>query len=246
VTSPFALTAASLLQGCLPEPTWGDVVTLNLNLAKLLVIYTPLIYVFIPPPWRLIDLSDSAFANSGKYSQNGFMVLLCTAHEDKICGAFCLLDFRSNKSKRVATSTLHAEALACIFGLESSTFVQSFLLELSKPNIPTLELLEPHADMIKKVAITDCHDLYAVLIAPAQSTSPSKHLSLYVAAIREFRTLNRIEAFVWLDTRDMAANSLTKLGDDKTVEHTELLPLLQSFVWQVKHPFIWGTTWSTE
>jgi hypothetical protein len=115
VTSPFALTAASLLQSCLPEPTWGDVVILNLNLAKLLVIYTPLLYVFIPPPWRLINLSDSAFANSGKYSQNGFMVLLCTAHEDKICGVFCLLDFRSSKSKRVATSTLHAEALACIF-----------------------------------------------------------------------------------------------------------------------------------
>ena len=91
------------------------------------------------------------------------------------------------------------------------------------------------------VVVTDCNDIHSVLVAPAQTTLASKHLSLYVAAIREFKALNRVKSFVWLDTRDMAANSMTKLGKDQTVDSTEILPLLRTFSWTPRQPLTWQT-----
>ena len=162
-------------------------------------------------------------------------------YKTKFLGNTIKLDFKSNKSKRVATSTFHAEALACIFGLESTTFVQTFLLELARPDIATLDLLEPQEGVVPIVVVTDCNDLHSVLVAPAQTTLASKHLSLYVAAIREFKALNRVKSFVWIDTRDMAANSMTKLGKDQTVDSTEILPLLRTFSWTPRQPLTWQT-----
>ena len=192
VTSPLALTAASLLQSCLPEPTYGDIVILSANLQKLKDVYVPLQYHPIPPPWRLISASDSAFANSGQYSQNGFVVLICEDSDDQLCGRFVLLDYKSNKSKRVATSTMHAESLSCIFGLETATFIQTQLLEISRPGLSAINLLAPETyadDLIKIVTCCDCHDVHAACIAPAQPTASNKHLVLYLAAIRELKAL---------------------------------------------------------
>ena len=205
VTSPPALASASLLQGCLPNPTWGDVSKLNNCLEGLRTIYCPLIYQYIAPPWRLLSVSDSSFGNMGKYSQGGFVILLCSATKDALCNIFCLIDFKSNKSKRVATSTLHAEALACIASVENATFVQTYYLELHNPSVTALQLLHPEkfAELIPIVTVSDCTDLHASLIAPAVTSSPNKHLGLYVAALREFRSIGRIEANVWIDTRDM-------------------------------------------
>jgi hypothetical protein len=247
VTSPIALASASLLQGFLPSPTWGDLVKLNTNLEQLKANYCPLQYKKIPEPHRLVMAGDSSFGNSGKYSQNGYVTLLCSANDDTLVGALCLLDFKSNKSKRVATSTLHAEALAKINGLESTTYIQSYLLELCKPNLTAMQLLspEPHSELLPIVSVTDCNDLHDTLIAPAQPTSSNKHLSLYLAAIREFRSTGRVQAFVWADTRDMVSNSLTKLKEDGTAE-LEILPILQNAFWNLKHPYKWNTTWCTE
>ena len=247
VTSSLALTSASLLQGCLPTPTWGDVVKLNTNLAQLKEVYTPLIYQFIPPPHRLLSVGDSSFANSGKYSQNGFITVLCNASEQHLAGAICLLDFKSNKSKRVATSTLHAEALASINGLESTTHLQSYFLELQKPGLSAMDLLAPetHSELIPIVAVTDCNDLHDSLIAPVQPTSSNKHLALYIAAIREFKATGRVQAFSWIDTRDMVANSLTKLKEDGTAE-LEINAVLSTATWNLAHAYKWNSTWCAE
>lgn len=248
VTSPFAITAASILQGCLPKPTWGDIVKLNSNLQQLREIYTPLVYRRIPGPHRLISVGDSSFANSGKYSQGGFLTLLCQENDSKLCGPFCLLDFKSNKSKRVATSTMHAEALAMINGLETSTYIQSYLLEVAKPGLTAMNLLSPESfpEMIQIVSVTDCEDLYSSVTAPAQASCANKHLALYIAAIREMKASKRIKAFAWADTRDLVANALTKLQDSGLCETAELLPALKIFDWKLKHPYQWDTVWCTE
>ena len=114
--------------------------------------------------------------------------MLCSADDKELCGNFCLLDFKSNKSKRVATSTLHAEALGSINGLEVTTYLQSYLLELSKSNLTAMQLLTPenNAELLPIIAVTDCNDLQDTLIAPAQPASSTKHLALYIAAIRVF------------------------------------------------------------
>ena len=247
VTSPFALASASLLQGCLPLPTWGDLVKLNTNLAELKSTYCPLQYHPLAEPLRILSVTDSSFANSGKYSQNGYLSMLCSVNDSELCGNFVLLDFKSNKSKRVATSTLHAEALGSIAGLESNTYLQSYLLELKQANLTAMQLLTPehHKDLVPIIAITDCNDLQDTLIAPAQPASSTKHLALYIAAIREYCATGRVQAFVWIDTRDMLANSLTKLKEDGTTE-AELRPSLKTFVWKLKHAYKWNHTWCAE
>ena len=176
------------------------------------------------------------------------MTLLCQKRDDALCGPFCLVDFKSNKSKRVATSTMHAEALAKIPGLETSSYVQSYLLEMTKPNLNAMSLLNPeqHDEMIQIVSVTDCEDLYASLVAPAQASCANKHLSLYLAAIREMRSSKRVQSFVWADTRDLVANALTKLQETGLCETAELLPALKSFVWKLNHPYKWDTVWCTE
>jgi hypothetical protein len=247
VTSPFALTSASLLQGCLPKPLWADIVKLNHNLAELKKTYCPLQYQYIAPPLRLLTVTDSSFGNAGKYSQNGFLTLVCNHAESRLCESFNLIDFKSNKSKRVATSTLHAEALAAINGLESTTYLQSYFLELDKPGITAMQLLAPesHPELLPIVSATDCNDLYETLIAPAQPAATTKHLALYIAALREFRSTGRIRAYVWIDTRDMIANSLTKLKEDGSNE-IELLSVLQNFKWSLNHAYKWNGQWCSE
>jgi hypothetical protein len=182
----------------------------------------------------------------GKYSQGGFVILLCSAKQDALCNVFVLIDFKSNKSKRVATSTLHAEALACIASVENATFVQTYFLELHTPSVTTLQLLSPEKyELIPIVTVSDCADLHSSLIAPAISSLPNKHLGLYIAALREFRTLGRIEANVWCDTRDMLSNSLTKIKEDGSTE-PEINHVLKTGSWQLKHPYQWNNTWCSE
>ena len=142
---------------------------------------------------------------------------------------------------------MHAEALAAINGLESTTYLQSYFLELDKPGITTMQLLAPesHPELLPIISATDCNDLYETLIAPAQPAATTKHLALYIAALREFRNTGRIRAYVWIDTRDMIANSLTKLKEDGSNE-IELLSVLQTFKWSLNHAYKWNGQWCSE
>ena len=245
VTSPQALSSASLLQGALPLPTYDDVNKLNTNLAQLIATYKPLLYKVIPKPWRILDLGDSAFANSNKYSQNGFLLFVTNASANELCGQFAMLDFKSGKSKRVATSTMHAEALSAVSGIESATFLQTYLLEIEVPGLSSLQLLEPekHPQLIPIVLAPDCNDLYDVLSSAAQAGISNKHLALYVAALREFRSVGRVQSFVWIDTRDMLANGLTKMLESGEVPLEDLDYFLETTVWNPKHAYQWNRMW---
>ena len=143
---------------------------------------------------------------------------------------------------------MHAEALAMINGLETSTYIQSYLLEVAKPGLTAMNLLSPESfpEMIQIVSVTDCEDLYSSVTAPAQASCANKHLALYIAAIREMKASKRIKAFAWADTRDLVANALTKLQDSGLCETAELLPALKIFDWKLKHPYQWDTVWCTE
>ena len=248
VTDPKAMTSASLLQGCLPLPSWRDVHKLNANLEGLRKSYVPLRYIKLTGPQKLLNVGDSSFANSEKYSQGGHLNIICEDNASYLCGRFMLLDFKSNKSKRVATSTMHAEALAKLGGLESCTFIQSFLLELSKPQLSATQLLEPekHEEMLAICSVTDCDDLFATINNAAAPSPSNKHLSLYLTCIREFRALKRVSQFAWIDTRDMCANCLTKLSESGQAYDDGLRQMLLTNSWQLQHAYRRGDLWVSE
>jgi hypothetical protein len=88
--------------------------------------------------------------------------------------------------------------------------------------------------LVPIAAATDCNDLHDVLMAPAQAQSGSMHLMLYIASLKEYRALSRVQAYVWLDTRDMLANALTKLEPDGSANLDELGPALTNFVCSIR------------
>ena len=247
VTYPWALASASMLQGCLPSPTFGDITKLNNNVLQLKQEYLPLIYQRLRSPLRLVSVGDSSFANSDRYSQQGYMILLASEKDTPITGTFTVLDFRSNKSKRVATSTMHAEALAKLNGLESALFIQSYFLELQELCTSPLTLLSPEPEkLIKILSLTDCHDLHESLVAPAQPNCSNKHLNVYMSAIRELKSSGRVQSFLWIDTRDMLVNGLTKLKEDGMVNLDEVKDVWKTFQWKLHQSFRWQRTWCTE
>ena len=136
-----------------------------------------------------------------------------------------------------------------IGNLESSTFVQSYMLELARPELTGIQLLEPqnYEEMVGITQCTDCNDLYDTVSAAAQPPSgASKHLQLYIAAIREYKSLGRLRHLCWIDTRDMVANCLTKIEVSGEVPLEKLNIIIRDGSWTLSHPYQWDKVWCYE
>ena len=241
VTHGGALAAASLLQNALPTPTIGDLLKVNAFLEQLTADYQPLVYKKLKEPLRFVEISDSSLGNVAKYSQGAHMIVLAHDSEDQICNEFNMLSFRSNKSKRVASSSMHAEALSATNGVEECLFLQTWWLELTNPNLSVWDLL--HADstqLLPIISCTDCNDLYEVLISPAFPLPSNRALTLYLSALREQKQIGRVKAWVWVDTRDCLANGMTKLEDDGTLPLAEITDALKRRYWEPAYAYRWN------
>ena len=244
VTYAPSLAAASLFQGFLPSPTWEHCKMLNEALKQIQSEYTPLMYRSdLQGPFRLVVVSDSSLGNSSKYSQGGFFVLLATQTDSLICGACHTLAFKSGKSKRVASSTEHAEVLALLSGVEEALFLQTWMYEVANPYISSLQLLHVSGqEHMQIVSVTDCLDVLESLTKTAVPTPVNRALTLYLHALRELFQLKFVEAYAWCDTRDNIANSLTKIKPDGTLDLGDLKEFYQCGGWEPKQPFRWHSS----
>jgi hypothetical protein len=209
ITSPIAQAMASMMQGGLPVPTIRQLKMLNLALAQLLKHYVPLVFKFgfSLPKSKLLIFSDSSLGNSGgKYSQGGYLIFLCTDDPNDLCSHLMLTCHRSAKSKRVANSTLAAELLANVVAIEEGTFLQTFLHELQFPSESAI----------------DCNDLFDLLIKPGDPNLSNKSFMLHLSVVRTCREEKRVRAWIWIDTRDMLANPLTKQNADGSLDISDL------------------------
>jgi hypothetical protein len=244
VTYAPASAGASLYQGFLPFPLISHCHMLNNFLEQLKELYAPLVYHHgLQSPHRLVVLSDSSFANTSRHSQGGYYTLLAQESSDSICGLCHQLSFRSSKSKRIASSTSHAETLALIGGVEEALFIQTWLYELDHPGLTTLQIIAAKDGLVPIIAATDCHDLFSNLTKPAMPIPANKSMTLYLAALREMRADGRIQAFIWHDTRDCLPNALTKLRDDGTLEldgDFDMKEFYQTCIYEPRIPFSWN------
>ena len=192
-------------------------------------------------PWRFLDISDSSFANVTRHSQGGYIILLQHDAVDRLGGLCNVLDFKSNKSKRVCTSTMHSEAVSHITSQENCAYIQTYMHELEHPGLTASELIaaEGH-ELIPIIGITDCEDLHATLISPAAPTPSNKSLTLYLSALRELKELKRVKEYVWIDTRNMLANAMTKLELDGSITLLEIGEFLKTHVFTLSFPYKWG------
>ncbi len=120
VTHPGAQAAASLLQHYLPTPTVGQILMCNAFLAQLQADYQPLIFRhgLSFNRLRVVTVTDSSLGNAEKYSQGGFMHFLSNDDVSCVNGNSVLIYARSGRSKRVASSTMSAETLHLVSGVE--------------------------------------------------------------------------------------------------------------------------------
>jgi hypothetical protein len=239
VTHAGAQAAASLFQNALLTPAISDLVRLNCFLDQLRAEYAPLCFRHGLGPTRIVCISDSSLGNASRYSQGGYFLLLANSENDgMICGNCTVIAARSSKSKRVASSTMHAETLALASGLEEAGYLQTWLHELNNPHLSTWDLLHVSGpELTPIVGITDCNDLYESLIKPAMPTPSNRALVLYLAALREQHDLQKVQAWAWCDTRDNLAAVLTKLNDDGTLPLAPYTAALRFSCWEPVHAY---------
>ena len=242
VTHPGAQAAASIFQGFLPEPTIKHIQFANNFLEQIRKDYRPVIFradVDLAN-CKMVVVTDSSLGNNSKYSQGGHLILLAN-RTNQLCGACTLLTGRSAKSKRVANSTMCAETLSLLGGVEEGMLVQTWIHELLHPNLTALELtkVEPKS-LPMMIACIDCDDVHAVLIKAAAPAPTNKSMALHLAALREAKENKTVTQWCWIADPDNPANPLTKLSHDGTLPLRPLTTLLEKAYWEPTGPYRFG------
>ena len=181
-------------------------------------------------PLRLACIHDSSAAGSVRqYAQEGVMVLLMEDHlrdfdgyeevmedhQTHLMGGKChVLWAHGAKAKRVSYSTSHAETLAAVSCMETSTLVAVRLGELLyTPKAPTIQSLlllqEGGVPELPCDGHTDCKDLYE-LASGSTSVAQDKTQRLYVMSLREARLSGRQRWLILTPTESMLSDALTK------------------------------------
>jgi hypothetical protein len=126
-----------------------------------------------------------------------------------------LLYASSTKSKRVSSSTSHAETLSAVAGQDIAQILALRLTEaLGGRERPTsLAQLTDAAENGKWVLpvdhCTDCFDVYD-LITGTKGTPQDKSQRLYVMRLREDRLIGKVRYWIFTPTKAMLADALTK------------------------------------
>ncbi|CAE7721255.1 unnamed protein product [Symbiodinium sp. CCMP2592] len=146
---------------------------------------------------------------------DGSMEKTLSDHETAIMGgAAHILWGHGAKAKRISYSTSHAETLAAVSGLETSSLVAVRLAEvLYMSRRPTIQgLLACQEGGVRQLPVddyTDCRDFFE-LASGDKSVPQDKGQRLYVLAFREARLHGRLRWLALTPTQSMTADGLTK------------------------------------
>ena len=143
-------------------------------------------------PMKLILFSDASFANlpDSVSSSLGYVIFMADCN-----GKCSTISWRSNKIRRICRSTLAAESMALIEGLEESLYIQSVLDELGFLHTIT--------------AIVDSKSLHDAI--HSTKLVDDKRLRIDIASIQEL--VQQKKAIIkWSPAEKQLANALTKRG----------------------------------
>ncbi|CAC5410126.1 unnamed protein product [Mytilus coruscus] len=148
---------------------------------------------------ELILYTDASYANLSDHvsSAGGYVIFLLGQN-----GKNCPISWSSKKIRRVVKSTLAAEALSLVEGLDACYFVRSILQEMIKLNA---------GESIPIKCFTDnkslCQNIYSTKLIS------EKWLCLDLASIKESVSLGDITV-TWIKTSSQISDCLTKAGAD--------------------------------
>lgn len=137
-----------------------------------------------------------------------------------------VLETISSSIRRVCRSTLAAEANAFLTGYEAANYLASLLREVMHPAV-SLRTLETEFAKKEVFAFTDAKSLESTINKDAGQPS-DKRVRILVAQVKEMmrEVGNHV---IWVDTSQMLADVLTKIGCEREL----LLQALEQGTWQL-------------
>ena len=150
-----------------------------------------------PTNWKLLCFTDASLGNlnSGKDSTGGHLILLW----NDVTKRCALVDWHSNKIKRVVRSTLAAETLSLCDGLENTLFIRDILRSIW--------------DQALNISIIGVVDNLSLVEAVNSATSVSdKRLRREIGALKEMLDSGDVSTLKWVPGEFQLADILTKQG----------------------------------
>ena len=147
-----------------------------------------------------------------------------------------LLSYSTNKQKRVTRSTFAAETGAVADGTSQALLINGLLTEVQwGPHRPSqlLHYTQCGGHALPLVIVTDSRSLFDAVTATEIKTPSEPHLMFNLLTIREWLDSGAVREIVWLDTRAMLCDGLTK----GVISRVPLMKFFQSGEWLVNHPF---------
>eukprot|EP00971_Amphidinium_carterae_P018913 372341-Amphidinium_carterae.3 len=183
---------------------------------------------------RLVMFSDAAFRtqpedSSGLAVKGSALALIPETVDPKegLQTQCHLLDFLSTKQRRVVRSTFSAELNGLLDATERGYGIQMTLSELlmarekiegrgQSSQAKTLQALWESGSLRPELwACIDAKSVYDALMAPDFHIPSEDSLCLHLLALRNDISVRKLRALLWIDTRSMLADALTKGKVDK-------------------------------
>lgn len=140
-----------------------------------------------------LEVYTDASLGKGKEGESQIGFIISLKQEEKVCPIL----WKSNKAKRIARSTIEAEALALADGLESAIYIREILKEINLQEIPI-------------VGNTDSKTLERAI--KTTSGVLNRRLRIDIAALKEMLRANIFSEVQWVSTKVQVADCLTKSG----------------------------------
>ena len=149
-----------------------------------------------------------------------------------------VLDWQCKNQRHVTRSTFAAELLSGGDAVDQGMLLSQLLHELASGPVTATEARELRLNggyNIPQVVYIDAMPVFAAVTAVFIKTPAEQSLSCHVQFLRELLDHGWLAAIVWLDTRDMWADGLTK----GAVQRDALIRLLDGFSNMMHEPKVW-------
>ena len=144
---------------------------------------------------KLVSYTDASFNNLGDNGSQGGNVCFLLGEN----GSHSVLSWQSKKIQRVVKSTLSAETMALMTGVESCFLYAALLREVHNNKLE----MNVHG-------VTDSKSLYDAV--HTSKTLEDSRLKIDVAVLRDYLRKKEMKSIAWVETTDQLADPLTKSG----------------------------------
>ena len=169
-------------------------------------------------------IADSSFKKEEEkgHSLRGLLVLLCDGLDYTKGGVCHVLDFATKALRLVTRSTFSSELLGACDSFDHALMLLFIMNEISRgvPSKLDQKAFREHGGFAVPAALyIDALSVHAATCAAYIKPPAEKGLLAHVQYLREAMERNLLHALVWIDTRDMTSDGLTKGAVERLLLH---------------------------